>query len=123
MSTHHVKVEPVWILVLEVAQKGFAESCRLDNPTNRVSLEEGVKLCHSSVQSLGGGAALEFKVHLLRTGGTIAGGADESGEFLCMEGRVLDGRICEPTVDTERKTDNVLANFSEFEHRYWKVLF
>lgn len=96
VGPHHVKVESVWILVLEVAKEGLAEPRGLDHPTDRIALEEGVELCHGSVQGLGGGATLELKVHLLGVGGAVAGGVDEGSELLGMEGSVLDGGICKP---------------------------
>lgn len=39
---------------------------------------------------------MEFKVYLFRVGGAPTGRADEGGEFLGVEGGVLDGGICEP---------------------------
>ncbi len=96
MCPHHVKVETIRVLVLEVPQERFAESGRLDDSTDRISLEEGVKLRHGSVQRLSRGAALEFKVHLLWVGGAVAKGTDEGGELFCMEGSVLDRGVSEP---------------------------
>lgn len=55
-----------------------------------------MKLRDCSIEGLGRGAALEFKVYLFRVGGASTGRADEGGEFLGMEGSVLDGGICEP---------------------------
>lgn len=39
---------------------------------------------------------MEFKVYLFWVGGAPTGRADEGGEFLGVEGGVLDGGICEP---------------------------
>lgn len=92
----HVKIEPIRVLSLEVAQQGLAETSRLHHSAHRIALEECVELRDGAVEGLGGRAALEFKVHLLRVRGAVGGGADESGELLGMEGSVLDRGIREP---------------------------
>lgn len=96
MCPHHIKVEPIRVLPLEVAQEGLAEACRLHHSAHRLALEEGVELRHRPVKGLGVGAGLEVKVHLFRPGRSVAGGVDECCELLGMECGVLDGRVGEP---------------------------
>lgn len=52
MRPHHVKVESVWVLALEVPEKGLAESSCFDYTTHCVPFEECVEFCDGSVQGL-----------------------------------------------------------------------
>lgn len=96
VRAHHVKVEPVRVLAFEVAQQGLAESRSLHHTTHSFALEESVELCNGTVKGLGQRAALQVKVHLLRAGGAVAGGIDQSGELLGVECGVLDGSVGKP---------------------------
>lgn len=92
----HIKVEPVRILTFEVAQEGFAETCRFHYSTHGISLEEGVELCDSPIEGLGQSPALEVKVHLFLMGGAVTRTGDQGRKFLGVECSVLDGRVGEP---------------------------
>ena len=65
MCLHDIKVESVRVLAFEVSQKRLAKSGCLHHTANALSSEEGVKFRDGAVEGLGGGSALEFKVHLL----------------------------------------------------------
>ena len=92
MCLHHVKIESIWVLALEVSKETFTKSCRLYHTAYALASEEGVKFSDGSVQGLRGSSALEFKVHLLRPRATavVGGGGHEGSELLGMEGCVLD---------------------------------
>ena len=48
----HIKVKPIWILSLEIAQKRLTVTCIFHDPTHCVPLEKCVEFGDSSVQGL-----------------------------------------------------------------------
>ena len=92
MRLHHVEIEPIRVLALEVPEKRLTKSGRLHHTAHTLSSEEGMKFGDGSVEGLGGGSALEFKVHLFgaRASAVVGRGGHESGELFGVEGRVLD---------------------------------
>jgi hypothetical protein len=91
MRLHHVEIEPIRILTFEVSEETLTKSGHLHYAADALSSEESVKFGDGSIEGLGGGSALEFKVHLLgaSTTAVVGGGGNESGELFGVEGCVL----------------------------------
>ena len=107
MRFHHVEIEPIRILALEVPEKRLTKAGRLHHTANTFSSEEGMKFRDGSVEGLGGGSALEFKVHLFgtRASAVVGGGSHESGELFGVEGRILDRGVAEYVREGERERE------------------
>ena len=111
MRFHHVEIEPIRVLTLKVPEETLTKSGRLYHTAHALSSEEGVKFGDGSVEGLGGGSALEFKVHLFGTSATavVGRGGHESGELFGVESCVLDRGVAESVREggeTERERDD-----------------
>ena len=71
VGLHHVKIESVRVLALEVTEKRLTESGGFDYAAYTLPSEECVEFCDCAIESLGGCSALEFKVHLFWSRGAV----------------------------------------------------